>query len=109
MRVKRLNLLNFRGVASLDLDFTQRTTAFAGVNGVGKSTILDALAIALSQLTWRINRMPNRARPIALEAAVVDRRPDRAGGGAPTGRGLDQTLAVAAARSPLSVIARRSL
>jgi len=67
MRVKHLSLLNFRGVTSLDLDFTQRTTAFVGVNGVGKSTILDALAIALSQLTWRINRMPNRARPIALD------------------------------------------
>jgi predicted ATP-binding protein involved in virulence len=54
-------------VASLELDFTERTTAFVGVNGVGKSTILDSLAIAMSQLTWRINSMPFRARPIALD------------------------------------------
>lgn len=67
MRVQRLSLLNFRGVASLTLDFTQRTTAFVGVNGAGKSTILDALAIALSQLIWRINSMPHKARPIALD------------------------------------------
>lgn len=67
MKIQRLDMLNFRGVAELALDFTERTTAFVGVNGVGKSTILDALAIALSQLTWRINSMPNKARPIALD------------------------------------------
>ncbi|WP_310628702.1 AAA family ATPase [Limnohabitans sp.] len=67
MRIQRLSLHNFRGVASFSLDFTQRTTAFVGVNGVGKSTILDALAIALSQLTWRINNQPFKARPIALD------------------------------------------
>lgn len=67
MKIQRLSLLNFRGVARLELYFTERTTAFVGVNGVGKSTILDALAIAMSQLTWRINSMPFRARPIALD------------------------------------------
>lgn len=67
MKIQRLSLLNFRGLARLELDFTERTTAFVGVNGVGKSTILDALAIAMSQLTWRINSMPFRARPIALD------------------------------------------
>ncbi|MGT2456529.1 AAA family ATPase [Cupriavidus basilensis] len=67
MKVKRLSLLNFRGIERLSVDFTQRTTAFVGVNGVGKSTVLDALAIALSQLTWRINGHPQKARPIALD------------------------------------------
>ncbi|MCK7579535.1 MAG: AAA family ATPase [Chromatiales bacterium] len=51
----------------MDVDFTQRTTAFVGVNGVGKSAILDALAIALSQLIWRLNNQPQKARPIALD------------------------------------------
>lgn len=67
MKVKRLSLLSFRGVKALELDFTERTTAFVGVNGVGKSTVLDALAIALSQLTWRINGHPQKSRPIALD------------------------------------------
>lgn len=67
MKVKRLSLLSFRGVKSLELDFTERTTAFVGVNGVGKSTVLDALAISLSQLTWRINGHPQKSRPIALD------------------------------------------
>ena len=67
MRVQCLNLLNFRGIERMEVDFTQRTTAFVGVNGVGKSTVLDALAIALSQLIWRINDHPQKARPIALD------------------------------------------
>jgi predicted ATP-binding protein involved in virulence len=67
MKVKNLTLLSFRGVDKLSVDFTQRTTAFVGINGVGKSTVLDALAIALSQLTWRINGNPQRARPISLD------------------------------------------
>lgn len=65
MRVKNLTLSSFRGVQELSVDFTQRTTAFVGINGVGKSTVLDALAIGLSQLTWRINGNPQRARPIS--------------------------------------------
>lgn len=65
MKVRSINLTDFRGLQQLSVDFTQQTTAFVGVNGVGKSTVLDALAIALSQLTWRINGQPLRARPIA--------------------------------------------
>lgn len=65
MNVLSLHLLNFRGIERLHVDFTQRTTAFVGVNGVGKSAILDALAIALSQLIWRLNNQPQKARPIA--------------------------------------------
>lgn len=67
MKVTQLRFLNFRGIQALSIDFTQRTTAFIGVNGVGKSTILDALAIALSQLTWRMNGHAQKARPIALD------------------------------------------
>lgn len=65
MKVRSIQLTDFRGLQHLALDFTQQTTAFVGVNGVGKSTVLDALAIALSQLIWRINEQPARARPIA--------------------------------------------
>ncbi len=65
MRLNKLTLVNFRGVARLELDFLQQTTLLVGVNGVGKSAILDALAIAFSQLAWRINENPNKSRPIA--------------------------------------------
>lgn len=65
MKVKNLRLWSFRGIQELSVDFTQRTTAFVGINGVGKSTVLDALAIALSQLTWRINGNHQKARSIS--------------------------------------------
>ncbi|WP_413163597.1 AAA family ATPase [Aeromonas salmonicida] len=64
MKVKNLRLLHFRGIKDLYVDITQNTTAFVGINGVGKSTILDALAIALSQLMWRLNGSPQKSRQI---------------------------------------------
>jgi predicted ATP-binding protein involved in virulence len=67
MKLKSIELVNFRGVERMHLDITERTTALVGVNGVGKSTVLDALAIALSHLTWRISGQPLKARPIAID------------------------------------------
>ena len=57
MKVKRLELKGFRGFDEIVLDFDttpQRPTVFIGVNGVGKSSILDGLAILLS---WFIKRV----------------------------------------------------
>ncbi|MBS0368064.1 MAG: AAA family ATPase [Proteobacteria bacterium] len=48
MKLKSLGLTNFRGFDQLDIDFDDRMTVIAGVNGVGKSTILQAIAIAYS-------------------------------------------------------------
>lgn len=48
MKLKSLGLTNFRGFDRLDIDFDERMTVVAGVNGVGKSTILQAVAIAYS-------------------------------------------------------------
>lgn len=47
MRVDQLNLANFRGFRQLDIQFEPDLNVIAGVNGVGKSAILDALAISL--------------------------------------------------------------
>ena len=48
MKLKSLGLTNFRGFDRLDIDFDECMTVIAGVNGVGKSTILQAIAIAYS-------------------------------------------------------------
>lgn len=48
MKLKSLGLTNFRGFDRLDIEFDERMTVIAGVNGVGKSTILQAIAIAYS-------------------------------------------------------------
>lgn len=59
MKVKRLKMNSFRGISDLTLEFdTNEPTVFIGINGVGKSSILDALAILLSWLTKRIQN-PN--------------------------------------------------
>ncbi|MEG3973799.1 AAA family ATPase [Microcoleus sp. herbarium8] len=59
MKVKRLRMNSFRGISDLTLEFdTDEPTVFIGINGVGKSSILDALAILLSWLTKRIQN-PN--------------------------------------------------
>lgn len=48
MKLKKLTLANYRGFDQLDLDFADDVTVIAGVNGVGKSGVLKALACALS-------------------------------------------------------------
>ena len=59
MKVKRLKLNSFRGISDLTLEFdTDEPTVFIGINGVGKSSILECLAILLSWLTKRI-QTPN--------------------------------------------------
>ena len=48
MRVKNLRIRNFRAFDDLEINFDEKLTVFAGVNGVGKSTILIAISRMLS-------------------------------------------------------------
>ncbi|MCU0863964.1 MAG: AAA family ATPase [Planctomycetes bacterium] len=50
MRVDRLVIEDFRGIRHLELEFLDQVTVFAGINGSGKSTVLQALATLL----WRV-------------------------------------------------------
>ncbi len=55
MKVKQLKINSFRGIRNLTLDFDfHQPTVFIGINGVGKSSILDCLAILLSWFSARI-------------------------------------------------------
>ncbi|MCA2640260.1 MULTISPECIES: AAA family ATPase [unclassified Microcystis] len=56
MKIKSIKLINYRGAVSLNIDFHRQLNVFIGVNGSGKSTILDSLAIMLS---WLVNRLKN--------------------------------------------------
>ena len=52
MRIDRLELRNFKKFASLDLDLHPQFTLLIGENGAGKTSVLDALAVALG--VWLI-------------------------------------------------------
>ncbi len=54
MKVVKLNLKNFRDAQNLYLKLNPKLNVFVGVNGSGKSTVLDAIAIMLS---WPANRI----------------------------------------------------
>ena len=47
MKIKRLTLKNFRQFSDINIDFEKDITVLVGINGSGKTTVMDALAIAL--------------------------------------------------------------
>ena len=64
MKVVKLNLTNFRDAQALSLELNPKLNVFVGVNGSGKSTVLDAIAIMLSWPASRIIRPGASGRPI---------------------------------------------
>lgn len=54
MKLTSLRLTNFRGIQDLKLDFSEQVNVLLGVNGAGKTAILDCAAIMLSRLVGRI-------------------------------------------------------
>ena len=49
MRVKELKLTNCRGLTNISIPFKKGMNLIVGVNGAGKSTVLESLSILLSQ------------------------------------------------------------
>jgi predicted ATP-binding protein involved in virulence len=64
MKIRSLKLTNFRGAVDLPLTLDERLNVFVGVNGAGKSTVLDAVALALSWAANRIRHTSSSGRPI---------------------------------------------
>ncbi|MEH2209324.1 MULTISPECIES: AAA family ATPase [unclassified Nostoc] len=63
MKVKRLTMQSFRGIGDLTLEFDEaEPTVFIGINGVGKSSIIDCLAILLSRFTSSIQHSTSSGR-----------------------------------------------
>ena len=54
LHLKTLKLRNFKGIAELDLTFDESLTLLAGVNGVGKTSVIQALVAAVTHLwMWK--------------------------------------------------------
>ena len=64
MKVTKLYLANYRDAQALSIELNPKLNVFVGVNGSGKSTVLDAIAIMLSWAVSRINRSGASGRPI---------------------------------------------
>ncbi len=61
MRVNKIELQDFRAAKSLSIDLLPRMNLVIGVNGAGKSTVLQAISISLLALVHRIqNTTGNR-------------------------------------------------
>ncbi|MCA1442760.1 AAA family ATPase [Ensifer sp. IC4062] len=74
MRVSAITLDNFRGIPHLNVTLDPRMTIIVGRNGLGKSSILDALALMLFQLhsTWYRERVKPSFPPGVIK--LSDRR-----------------------------------
>lgn len=73
MRLSTLSLSDYRGFAALDIAFEEDVTVLVGVNGAGKTSILDALAMMLLSV--------HEASRTGLEAAprTIEKRDRRFG------------------------------
>jgi predicted ATP-binding protein involved in virulence len=71
MRITELSLTHYRGAESLHLELDPNLNVFIGVNGSGKSTVLDAVAIMLSWAVNRIKSVGASGRPIS-EADITN-------------------------------------
>lgn len=65
MKIANLDIENFRGIQKLNLALDQHLTLIIGSNGVGKSTVLESIAILLSWLTARVRSPRGSGRSIS--------------------------------------------
>lgn len=61
MRVTRLKLANVRAIKEAEFAFQPGFNLIVGVNGVGKTSVLDAIGVCLSEIVIRTNQL--RLRP----------------------------------------------
>ena len=71
MKISSLKIENFRGIHTLDIRCGNSCNIFAGENGAGKSTIVNAVRILLSWLTARIKNA--KGRGISLSDSDISR------------------------------------
>jgi predicted ATPase len=64
MKLRALNLANFRGFEQIELSFEPDVTLIAGANGVGKSAVLKVLATLFSKALPDFT--PSTARPLSF-------------------------------------------
>ena len=71
MRVTRLKLANIRAIDVAEFHFRPDFNLVVGVNGVGKTTILDTLAVCFSAVVRHANRRPRYGRSFEADDVRV--------------------------------------
>lgn len=59
MKLKKVGLHNFRAAQDLEIDLHEQMNLFVGVNGTGKSTVLQAISYALIALVRKVHNSKN--------------------------------------------------
>ena len=67
MIVTRLKLANLRAIEAAEFRFQPGFNLIVGVNGVGKTSVLDALGVCLSAITKQVNGLRTRVGSFAVE------------------------------------------
>jgi predicted ATP-binding protein involved in virulence len=67
MRVTRLKIANLRAIEAVDFQFQPGCNLIVGVNGVGKTSVLDALATCLSAVVKDTNRIRTPVESIKVD------------------------------------------
>ena len=67
MKITKIKLENFRAIKDLSIELNSNINIFVGINGSGKSTILDAVALSLSWLLAKIQNKDN-GKSIPIES-----------------------------------------
>ena len=71
MIATRLKITNLRAIEAAEFCFQPGLNLIVGVNGVGKTTVLDALAVCFSAVTKQANKLRGRAQSFAREDILV--------------------------------------
>jgi predicted ATP-binding protein involved in virulence len=67
MIVTRLKLANLRAIEAAEFRFQAGINLIVGVNGVGKTSVLDALGVCLSAVVKRVNTLRGRVEAFDLD------------------------------------------
>lgn len=67
MKVTRLKATNLRAIRAAEFHFQSGFNLIVGVNGVGKTSVLDALCACLSPIVKYINRLPVKVDSLSVE------------------------------------------
>lgn len=71
LRITRVKIKDFKGVAALDLKLDEELTVIAGMNGVGKTSILEALLLASSYVLNFMLQESGGLNPLKLDGEIL--------------------------------------